>query len=89
MRPSQRRRLISEVPLARWSLDGAEQLGEVIGQRVRHGGFLRDAELFDNARFSVSPAEACAMDPQQRLLMEYGYEAFHGAGLDKAALSGT
>ena len=29
------------------------------------------------------------MDPQQRLLMEYGYEAFHGAGLDKAALNNT
>jgi len=80
---------ICEVPPARWSLEAAASLGEVIGQRVRHGGFLRDAELFDNARFSVSPAEAIAMDPQQRVLMEYGYDAFHSAGLDKAALNGT
>eukprot|EP00962_Isochrysis_galbana_P061311 scaffold36331_cov213-Isochrysis_galbana.AAC.1 len=35
---------ISEVPPARWSLDAADSLGEVIGQRVRHGAFLRDAE---------------------------------------------
>eukprot|EP00967_Tisochrysis_lutea_P153211 scaffold301864_cov33-Tisochrysis_lutea.AAC.1 len=80
---------ISEVPPARWSLEAAHTLGDVVGQRVRHGGFLRDAELFDNGRFNVSPAEASAMDPQQRLLMEYGYEAFHSAGLDKSALNNT
>ena len=95
-KPSQLRQIaacsgdaINEVPPARWSLEAADALGEIIGQRVRHGGFMREAELFDNARFSVSPAEAIAMDPQQRLLMEYGYEAFHGAGLDKAALNNT
>jgi 3-oxoacyl-(acyl-carrier-protein) synthase/thioesterase domain-containing protein/acyl carrier protein/ubiquinone/menaquinone biosynthesis C-methylase UbiE len=81
--------VITEVPPDRWSLEGAEQLGEVIGKRVRHGGFVRDCELFDNAYFGVSPSEAAAMDPQQRLLMEYGYSAMHSAGFNRSSLSNT
>jgi len=54
----------SEVPLQRWSLDFTASLSDPIGQRVRHGGFLRHPELFDNAFFRVSPVEAGAMDPQ-------------------------
>ena len=63
-KPSQLRQIaacsgdaISEVPPMRAGhLQMPTLLGEVIGQRVRHGGFLREAELFDNARFSISPA---------------------------------
>ena len=81
--------IISEVPASRWGLAQFAELGYPLSKRVRHGGFIRDIENFDNARFAISPAEAAVIDPQQRLLMEVGYEAFHSSGLDKATLSGT
>ena len=82
--------LVNEVPATRWDVDhsppgyGAEVLG-----RARHGGFMQGAELFDNARFNVSPAEAAAMDPQQRLLLEHGYAALHASGFERASLMGS
>lgn len=57
--------------------------------RVRHGGFVLRAAMFDNAAFDVSPAEAAAMDPQQRLLLERGYDAFHAASLRRENLHGS
>jgi acyl transferase domain-containing protein len=56
---------------------------------VRHGGFLRDAELFEHGFFSMSAAEASAMDPQQRQLLERGYGTFHEAGMAKDSLLGS
>ena len=55
---------------------------------MRHGGFLRDAELFAHGFFTISAAEAAAMDPQQRQLLERGYSALHMAGCLKASLLG-
>jgi 3-oxoacyl-(acyl-carrier-protein) synthase/thioesterase domain-containing protein len=81
--------VIAEVPPSRWGLAQFAELGGAVAKRVRHGGFIRDEECFDNKRFAISPAEAIAMDPQQRLLMESGYEAFHGAGFTKLSLTGT
>ena len=89
------RDVVSEVPAARWDVDAAAQLTGMdkqpheVGLRTRHGGFLRDAELFDNAFFRISPAEAAVMDPQQRLLLEHGYAALHGAGRRKPGLLGS
>jgi len=80
---------ISEVPLARWLIDGPDFPEGLIGERARHGGFLHGAELFDNAFFGVSLTEARYMDPQQRLLLERGYEALHCAGTDGSALMGS
>ena len=78
---------VSQVPAERWIADTRSV--EVIATKARHGGFVRGGALFDNAAFSVSPAEAAAMDPQQRLLLEHGYRALHGARLERGALMGT
>merc|ERR1711965_279185 len=80
---------ISQVPLSRWDVAAQPSLPEPIASRVRHGGFVRGAQLVDNGAFSVPPAEAAAMDPQQRLLLEHGYAALHDASLDRAALNGS
>ena len=85
--------LLSVIPSSRWDMERA--VHDLVGSapevvnRVRHGGFLRDAELFEHGFFSISFAEAMAMDPQQRLLLERGYSAMHVAGLSKAALMGA
>ena len=54
---------IVQVPATRWDVRAQPTLPEPIASRVRHGGFVRGAELVDNAAFGVSPAEAAAMDP--------------------------
>ena len=81
--------LITKVPPSRWDLALQPVVGEPVASRVRHGGFVRGAELFDHGFFGVSLAEAGSMDPQQRLLLELGYEALHGAAFDRAALLGS
>ena len=67
----------------------SQSLSESVASRVRHGGFVRGAELADHAAFGVSRAEAAAMDPQQRLLLERGYAALHEASFDRAAIAGS
>ena len=87
------RDLLCVIPLARWDVEQAAR--DLVGSppevasRVRHGGFLRDAELFEHGFFSISAAEAAAMDPQQRQLLERGYSALHSAGRSKASLLGA
>ena len=80
---------IVQVPATRWDVHAQPTLPEPIASRVRHTGFVRGAELADNAAFGVSPAEAAAMDPCQRLVLEFGYAALHDARLDRTALSGS
>jgi 3-oxoacyl-(acyl-carrier-protein) synthase/acyl carrier protein len=81
--------LVSEVPFDRWPVGVPEYTDNVVGERSRHGGFLSNAELFDNVFFGVPPAEASSMDPQQRLLLEYGYASLHGAALQRSLLLGS
>ena len=60
-----------------------------VASRVRHGGFLCDAQFFEHGFFGISAAEAAAMDPQQRQLLELGYASLHEAGLSKRELLGA
>ncbi|MDC0525473.1 enoyl-CoA hydratase-related protein [bacterium] len=83
------RNAIVQVPASRWDVHAQPALPEPMASRVRHTGFVRGAELADNAAFAVSPAEAAAMDPCQRLVLEFGYAALHDGGLDRADLSGS
>ena len=81
--------VISEVPLARWDSSGVQKLGPAIVSRCRHGGFVCNADFFDNEAFRVTAAEAAATDPQQRSILEHGYEAFLDAKSDRGVLLGS
>ena len=56
---------IDEVPRDRWDAAGLLDDGVI---NHRSGGFIADADAFDNEFFGIAPREAAAMDPQQRLL---------------------
>ena len=81
--------VITQVPATRWDVHTQPSLAEPVASRVRHLGFVRDAELADNAAFGVSHSEASAMDPCQRLVLERGYAALADADLKRAALNGS
>ena len=87
------RDLLCVIPAARWDVEEAARASQgvpaAVASRVRHGAFLRSAELFAHSFFSISSAEAVAMDPQQRQLLERGYVALHSAGWSKASLMGA
>lgn len=77
-----------QVPLDRWDIDLATASGVVKRRRdpvsekySRHGSFVRDFDLFDNAFFSVPEKEASEIDPQQRVLIQVCAEALFNSGL--------
>ncbi|MEC9465245.1 MAG: SDR family NAD(P)-dependent oxidoreductase, partial [Myxococcota bacterium] len=52
----------------------------------RHGGFMKQIDLFDAGFFGISPREASSMGPDQRILLETSWEALERAGLRPSAL---
>ena len=49
--------VVGEVPVSRWNEpEGVASTPAEVVQRLRHGGFLYQAELFDNRFFSISGA---------------------------------
>ena len=91
-------------PAALWQLllDGADGIDEIAPERwkaaelhadgtVNHrtGGFISDADAFDNDFFGITPREAQAMDPQQRLLLQTAWRALENATLDPRGQAGS
>uniref|UniRef100_A0A0G4HEN0 Uncharacterized protein n=1 Tax=Chromera velia CCMP2878 TaxID=1169474 RepID=A0A0G4HEN0_9ALVE len=81
----------SEVPLNRWNNEAVyDPDPDVEGTLyVREAAFIEGIELFDNAFFSISAAEAKYMDPQQRHMLEVAYEAFFHGGFSRESLLGS
>ena len=79
--------VIEQVPLARWDVYAQPALPEPIASRVRHLGFVCNAQLMDNAAYAVPSSEAAAMDPCQRLVLEHGYAALYDAEFDRGSLA--
>jgi len=71
--------MMSEIPLMRFNLDhhyDPHPEGWYYNKiTVRHGSFIDGTDLFDNALFRISRAEAAGMDPGHRMTLETGYEA--------------
>ncbi|CAK9055129.1 unnamed protein product [Durusdinium trenchii] len=82
---------VTEIPLERWDVDQYfDEDAETPGMMtVRHGAFVKSADLFDASFFGLSPAESKVMDPQQRLLLELQviYQSFHVSGKPMGSLS--
>lgn len=79
--------LSMQVPLDRWDVDLATSSGIIKRRRdplnekySRHGSFVRDFDLFDNAFFCIPEKEAGEIDPQQRVLIQVCAEALSNGG---------
>ncbi|MFE5288559.1 type I polyketide synthase [Nocardia sp. NPDC056611] len=81
---------ITEVPAHRWpAADFHDPAGGPGRVNNRTGGFLTDADAFDDEFFGITPREAEAMDPQQRLLLQAAWRAFEDATLDPRGQAGS
>jgi acyl transferase domain-containing protein/aryl carrier-like protein len=85
-------------PSSFWQLlvEGRDAVGpvpparrELLGDKVRWGGFIDGIDQFDPLFFGISPREAVQMDPQQRLVLELAWEALEDAGIAPRSLAGS
>ena len=80
---------ITEIPAERWdwrAVWGDPRQGPFT--RIKWGGFVPGADLFDAQLFTISPHEAELMDPQHRLFMECVWALMERAGIAPSALRG-
>ena len=78
---------IDEIPAERWKAADTARATATIDHRT--GGFINDADAFDNDFFGITPREAEAMDPQQRLLLQTAWRALENATLDPRGQAGS
>ncbi len=76
--------LISEVPKDRWDWKSFSNL-----QNGKWGGFMKEADKFDNEFFGISPREAELMDPQQRLFLQTVWLTIEDSGYKVSDFSGS
>ncbi len=81
---------ISEVPSERWNNDTYfSALPEKNKINSKHGGFIKDIDLFDANFFGIHEREARQMDPQQRILLEQSHKLFENCGYLPENLKGS
>ncbi|MFM8445695.1 MAG: SDR family NAD(P)-dependent oxidoreductase [Methylococcus sp.] len=85
------RDFITEVPAVRWDWRAihGDPHAEPGKTRVKWGGFIHDADAFDERFFGISPLEAETLDPQLRVFLETVWAAIEDAGYPASALSGS
>ncbi len=82
---------VTEIPAERWNNDAYfDPDPAAVGRSyARHGGFIRDIDLFDAGLFDISPREAEQLDPQQRILLEETWRALEDSGDLSPRLAGS
>ena len=83
---------VGKVPFDLWDVDAMNAIDssmtDEVKQRMTHGGFVTDLDLFDAKIFNMSSAEASVMDLQHLLLLECAHIAFRDDGYSKSDLKG-
>ena len=74
---------VTDIPFERWDSDhyysqDPQEPGKMLSNQ---GGFIGDADKFDNQFFKMSPLESKYLDPQHRLLMTHVWHALENANL--------